>query len=71
MSTTIKLNSADLSVERLIILLLLNAGIGLGMWMLGAVFTGVSQNFGFLLFARIFMGAGRNQPAFCMTHFLP
>ncbi|CAL8460810.1 g341 [Coccomyxa elongata] len=33
-------------------------GIGLGMWMLGAIFTGVSQSFGFLLFARIFMGAG-------------
>lgn len=28
--------------------------------MLGAIFTGVSQNFGFLLFARIFMGAGEN-----------
>ena len=31
------------------------------MWALGVVFTGVSQNFGFLLFARIFTGAGARQ----------
>ncbi|CAK0783469.1 hypothetical protein CVIRNUC_006668 [Coccomyxa viridis] len=33
-------------------------GIGLAMWALGAVFTGVSFNYGWLLFARIFTGAG-------------
>lgn len=34
------------------------AGIGLAMWALGAVFTGVSFSYGWLLFARIFTGAG-------------
>ena len=33
-------------------------GIGLAMWALGAVFTGVSFSYGWLLFARIFTGAG-------------
>ena len=34
------------------------------MWALGAVFTGVSFNYGWLLFARIFTGAGMfTQPA--------
>jgi hypothetical protein len=36
----------------------MHTGIGMSMWVLGAVFTGVSQSYGFLLFARIFMGAG-------------
>ena len=30
----------------------------MAMWVLGAVLTGVSQNYGSLMFARIFMGAG-------------
>lgn len=38
--------------------LALCAGIGLAMWALGAIFTGVSFNYGWLLFARIFTGAG-------------
>ena len=38
------------------------AGIGLAMWALGAVFTGVSFNYGWLLFARIFTGAGLAPP---------
>ena len=33
-------------------------GFGLAMWALGAVFTGASFNYGWLLFARIFTGAG-------------
>ena len=38
--------------------LLCCVGFGLAMWALGAVFTGVSFNYGWLLFARIFTGAG-------------
>lgn len=45
-------------------------GLGLAMWALGVVFTGVSQNFGFLLFARIFTGAGA-QKYFCFYHIHP
>jgi len=30
----------------------------MAMWVLGAVFTGASQNYGSLMFARVFMGAG-------------
>ena len=41
------------------------AGIGLAMWALGAVFTGVSFNYGWLLFARIFTGAGALQVSSC------
>ena len=33
------------------------------MWALGAVFTGVSFNYGWLLFARIFTGAGQARPS--------
>lgn len=41
------------------------------MWALGAVFTGVSFNYGWLLFARIFTGAGDLQlplKVFCNAH---
>ena len=30
----------------------------MAMWVLGAVLTGMSQNYGSLMFARVFMGAG-------------
>ena len=40
----------------------MHTGVGLGMWVLGAIFTGVSRSYGFLLFARIFMGAGACRP---------
>ncbi|KAK9823059.1 hypothetical protein WJX81_005352 [Elliptochloris bilobata] len=33
-------------------------GVGMAMWVLGAVLTGACQNYGSLMFARIFMGAG-------------
>jgi len=35
----------------------------MAMWVLGAVFTGASQNYGSLMFARVFMGAGAPGPA--------
>ena len=38
------------------------------MWALGAVFTGVSFNYGWLLFARIFTGAGALQCATCLQY---
>ena len=34
------------------------AGWGMFMWILGAIFTAVSRNFGSLMFARIFIGFG-------------
>jgi len=34
----------------------------MAMWVLGAVFTGASQNYGSLMFARVFMGAGAPGP---------
>ena len=34
------------------------AGWGMSMWILGAIFTAVSRNFGSLMFARIFIGFG-------------
>lgn len=46
------------------------AGVGMAMWVLGAVLTGVSQNYGSLMFARIFMGAGApKSPQACRAHF--
>ena len=46
----------------------IHAGIGLAMWALGAVFTGVSFNYGWLLFARIFTGAGVLLASLCPNH---
>ena len=46
-----------------------DAGIGMTMWVLGAVFTGVSQNYGSLMFARIFMGAGATMLACTLSAF--
>ena len=43
------------------------AGVGLAMWALGAVFTGVSFNYGWLLFARIFTGAGQAKPSISLN----
>ena len=43
----------------------------MAMWVLGAVLTGVSQNYGSLMFARIFMGAGApNNPHVCRADVL-
>lgn len=46
----------------------------MAMWVVGAVLTGVSQNYGSLMFARIFMGAGAlskptRLPRSCSSHF--